>query len=54
MKDKIKIPEPEVDLKFIDVHCHLPFPRPKKDQLPTNEEQYRDFFERGGLYLITC
>jgi len=54
MKDKVKIPEPEEGLKFIDVHCHLPFPRPKKDQLPSNEEQYRDFFEKGGLYLITC
>ena len=54
MKDKVKIPEPEEGLKFIDVHCHLPFPRPKKDHLPSNEEQYRDFFEKGGLYLITC
>ena len=38
MSKKGKIPEPEKDLKFIDVHCHLPFHRPKNDQLPTNKE----------------
>jgi len=47
------IPEPEDDLKFIDVHCHLPFPRPKNDNLPSNREQYLDFFKLGGKYLIT-
>jgi len=47
------IPEPEKDLKFIDVHCHLPFHRPKNDQLPTNKEQYLSYFKMGGQYLIT-
>ncbi len=55
MPKNIKIPEPEKNLKFIDVHCHLGgIPRPKNDQLPSDEVQIRDFFERGGLYLITC
>ncbi|TFG15865.1 MAG: TatD family deoxyribonuclease [Promethearchaeota archaeon] len=49
----ITIPEPEDGLEFIDVHCHLPFPRPKNDTLPSNEEQYLDFFRIGGRYLIT-
>ncbi|MFX1446312.1 MAG: TatD family hydrolase, partial [Promethearchaeota archaeon] len=53
MSKKIKIPEPENGLKFIDVHCHLPFPRPKNDKLPSNKEQYLDFFHIGGKYLIT-
>ncbi|TFG02120.1 MAG: hypothetical protein EU539_13370 [Promethearchaeota archaeon] len=48
------IPEPKKDLKFIDVHCHLPFPRPKKnDRLPPDKEQVSDYFDKGGLYLIT-
>ncbi|TFF98421.1 MAG: TatD family deoxyribonuclease [Promethearchaeota archaeon] len=55
MPSKINIPEPEPNLKFIDVHCHLPFPRPKKNnKLPSNEKQYNQFFEKGGQYLITC
>jgi TatD DNase family protein len=53
MPKKINILEPEDGLKFIDVHCHLPFPRPKNDQLPSDSEQYFDFFRKGGLYLIT-
>jgi len=54
MPKKINIPEPEEDLKFIDVHCHLPFPRPKKnDRLPSDEQQYRDFLNNGGVYLVT-
>ncbi|TXT64874.1 MAG: putative deoxyribonuclease YcfH [Promethearchaeota archaeon] len=53
-KSIAKIPEPEQGLGFIDVHCHLPFPRPKKnDRLPSDEEQYRVFFEKGGKFLIT-
>ncbi len=52
MPKNIKIPEPVEGLKFIDVHCHLPFPRPKNDALPSNKEQYRNFFEMGGVYLI--
>jgi TatD DNase family protein len=51
---KNRIPEPEEGLKFIDVHCHLPFPRPKNDKLPSNEAQYSNYFKIGGLYLITC
>ncbi|MFX1531281.1 MAG: TatD family hydrolase [Promethearchaeota archaeon] len=47
------IPQPEEKLKFIDIHCHLPFPRPKNDQLPSNQEQYNNFFRLGGQYLIT-
>ena len=54
MPKKINIPEPEENLKIIDVHCHLPFPRPKKnDRLPTDEQQYRDFLNNGGVYLVT-
>jgi len=54
MPKRINIPEPEEGLNFIDVHCHLPFPRPKKnDRLPSDEEQFRDFFKSGGKYLIT-
>ncbi len=54
MSNKKRIPEPEPGLNFIDVHCHLPFPRPKKnDRLPSNDQQYIDFFEKGGVYLIT-
>ena len=44
MSKKGLIPEPEKNLKFIDVHCHLPFHRPKKDQLPTDKEQYLSYF----------
>lgn len=53
MPPKINIPEPEANLKFIDVHCHMPFPRPKNDRLPTNQEQYLNYFKMGGLYLIS-
>jgi len=54
MPKKINIPEPEENLKIIDVHCHLPFPRPKKnDRLPSDEQQYRDFLKNGGVYLVT-
>ncbi len=54
MPKKSNIPEPEENLRFIDVHCHLPFPRPKKnDRLPSDEQQYRDFLKYGGVYLIT-
>ncbi|MBN1801669.1 MAG: TatD family hydrolase [Candidatus Lokiarchaeota archaeon] len=54
MSNKINIAEPEEDLRFIDVHCHLPFPRPKNDTLPSDEEQYESYFKIGGVYLITC
>jgi TatD DNase family protein len=54
MPKKITIPEPEENLKIFDVHCHLPFPRPKKnDRLPSDEQQYRDFLKNGGVYLVT-
>lgn len=53
MPKQIRIPEPEDGLNFIDVHCHLPFPRPKNDHLPSDDEQYSNFFRMGGLYLIT-
>jgi TatD DNase family protein len=54
MTNKKKVPEPKPNLKFIDVHCHLPFPRSKKsEKLPPNEQQYNNFFEMGGVYLIT-
>ena len=54
MTKKIIIPEPEENLNFIDVHCHLPFPRPKKDdKLPPDLVQYQEYLENGGLYLIT-
>ncbi|MFX1395375.1 MAG: TatD family hydrolase [Promethearchaeota archaeon] len=54
MSKKINVPEPEKNLKFIDAHCHLPFPRPKNDKLPSDEEQYMNYFKKGGIYLITC
>ncbi|UCC19380.1 MAG: TatD family hydrolase [Promethearchaeota archaeon] len=53
MPKKEFIPEPEENLKFIDVHCHLPFHRPKRDQLPSDKEQYLNYFKLGGQYLIT-
>jgi len=54
MPRKIEVQEPEEGLKFIDVHCHLPFPRPKRnDKLPSDEEQYKEYFNSGGIYLIT-
>ena len=54
MPNKIVLPEPEEDLHFIDVHCHLPFPRPRSnDRLPPDNAQYNQYFEKGGLYLIT-
>ncbi len=53
-KKRIIIPEPEEGLRFIDVHCHLPFPRPKKNiKLPSDEEQYSNYFKDGGVFLIT-
>jgi TatD DNase family protein len=53
MPKKIDVPEPEDNIKFIDVHCHLPFPRPRNDRLPTNREQFKNYFNMGGQYLIT-
>lgn len=53
MSKKVFIPEPEDNLKFIDVHCHLPFPRPRNDRLPTDQEQILNYFKLGGQYLIT-
>ncbi|MHA1688045.1 MAG: TatD family hydrolase [Promethearchaeota archaeon] len=52
MKNKPLLPEN--DLKFIDVHCHLPFPRPPKDVLPSDMKQIETYFKTGGLYLISC
>ncbi|MFX1237200.1 MAG: TatD family hydrolase, partial [Promethearchaeota archaeon] len=54
MSNRKNIQEPVEALQYIDVHCHLPFPRPKNDQLPSDEEQYKNYFNSGGLYLITC
>ncbi len=49
-----KTSEPIEGLMFIDVHCHLPFPRPRKnDKLPSDETQFREYFEKGGLFLIS-
>lgn len=53
MSKKIVVQEPEMGLKFIDVHCHLPFHRPKNDRLPTDREQYSNYFKMGGQFLIT-
>jgi TatD DNase family protein len=54
MPKKYLVPEPEDGLKFIDVHCHLPFPRPKNDDsLPSDEIQLKNYFDSGGIYLIT-
>jgi len=53
MTKKISVPEPEDNIKFIDVHCHLPFPRPRNDRLPTDREQFKNYFNMGGQYLIT-
>ncbi len=54
MPFKTKISEPQENITFIDVHCHLPFPRPKNDRLPPDLVQYREYFKLGGLFLITC
>ncbi len=54
MPKRVNIPEPEKELNFIDAHCHLPFPRPINDTLPSDEEQYLNYFKKGGVYLITC
>ena len=53
MPRRIILPEPEESLNFIDVHCHLPFPRPRNDRLPTDKEQYLNYFKMGGQFLIT-
>ncbi|MFX0023272.1 MAG: TatD family hydrolase [Candidatus Hermodarchaeota archaeon] len=53
MPQKIDLPHPEDGLKFIDVHCHLPFNRPKNDKLPSDKEQYLNYFRMGGQFLIT-
>ncbi|MHA1986820.1 MAG: TatD family hydrolase [Promethearchaeota archaeon] len=53
MSKKIIVPEPEDDIKFIDVHCHLPFPRPRNDRLPSDREQFKNYLNSGGQYLIT-
>ncbi len=53
MPQKLNIPAPEDSLNFIDVHCHLPFPRPKNDILPSDKDQYLDYFKQGGLFLMT-
>ena len=53
MPKKIVVPEPEDNIKFIDTHCHLPFPRPRNDRLPTDREQLKNYFKLGGQYLIT-
>ena len=53
MPKKINVPEPENNIKFIDVHCHMPFSRPKNDRLPSNRDQYLNYFKTGGQYLIT-
>ncbi|MEJ2249137.1 MAG: TatD family hydrolase [Candidatus Lokiarchaeota archaeon] len=53
MSKKSNIPKPEKDLHFIDVHCHLPFPRPRNDRLPSDKSQLKTFFELGGIYLIS-
>jgi TatD DNase family protein len=53
MSKKVLLPEPETGLKFIDVHCHLPFLRPKNDRLPSDQKQYLNYLRMGGIYLIT-
>ncbi|TFF88360.1 MAG: TatD family deoxyribonuclease [Promethearchaeota archaeon] len=53
MSNKNKIKEPEQNLPFIDVHCHLPFPRPRNDKLPSDESQLKTYFDLGGVFLIT-
>lgn len=54
MSSKINTPEPEDGLEFIDVHAHIPFPRPRNDKLPSDDVQYRNYFKMGGKFLITC
>ncbi|MHA1803900.1 MAG: TatD family hydrolase [Promethearchaeota archaeon] len=53
MKQKSTLPQPKDNLKFIDVHCHLPFPRPARDTLPSDMAQIESYFKMGGLYLIS-
>lgn len=53
MPKKISTQTPEQNINFIDVHCHIPFPRPKNDQLPSDREQFSNYFKMGGKYLIS-
>ncbi|MBD3194027.1 MAG: hypothetical protein GF317_03160 [Candidatus Lokiarchaeota archaeon] len=53
MTNSKKVPKPKDGLIFIDVHCHLPFPRPRNDRLPSDKEQYETYFNIGGQFLIT-
>ena len=52
LTDNSKIPEPENHIQFIDVHCHVPYPK-KKNTVPPEDKQYKQYFRDGGLFLIT-
>ena len=52
LQKQVQIPKPESGLKFIDVHCHLPFTL-EKSTLPSWETQIQDFVNEGGICLIT-
>ncbi len=53
-KKKKRLPEPEPDLPFIDCHCHVPYKASSKSKLPPYDDQYDEFVEEGGLYMISC
>ncbi len=46
------IPEPHQGLRFIDVHCHVPYPHENKS-VPEPETQLKNFKESGGIAMIT-
>jgi TatD DNase family protein len=46
------IPEPQKGLRFIDVHCHVPYPHENKS-VPEPETQLKNFKEAGGIAMIT-
>ena len=51
MPSKINTPEPEDGLEFIDVHAHIPFPRPRNDKLPSHDVQDRNDFKMERKFL---
>jgi TatD DNase family protein len=52
-KNTGKVPiEPKSNLPIIDCHCHVPWNKRHKKGIPY-EEQYNQFFEEGGKFLIS-
>ena len=47
-----KLTQPQQGLRFIDVHCHVPYPHDNKS-VPAPEKQLKNFIESGGIAMIT-